>query len=89
MLTTINNSLDWEDVRVELEKPIYKMKKYRKELFLISKNIGLMVKELSNEEINCRRLQTQTSKHIKLLNEINVEIQNFEQLVTIGLLINS
>jgi hypothetical protein len=49
-------------------------------------NIDRMIIHLSVEEINCRRYQKQTAKHKTLLANINAEIENYEQLITMGIL---
>jgi hypothetical protein len=47
-----------------------------------------MVKKLSEEEINCRRMGRQTRKHRELLEQINQEIAHYEQYLTFGVLLN-
>jgi hypothetical protein len=54
----------------------------------ISTNIGRLVKNLSEEEINCRRQGKQTRKHQELLTKINKEINMYEQMLTFGVLLN-
>jgi hypothetical protein len=54
----------------------------------ISTNIGRLVKNLSEEEINCRRQGRQTRKHQELLTKINEEINVYEQMLTFGVLLN-
>jgi hypothetical protein len=47
-----------------------------------------LVKNLSEEEINCRRQGRQTRKHQELLTKINEEINMYEQMLTFGVLLN-
>jgi hypothetical protein len=47
-----------------------------------------LVKQLSEEEINCRRQGRQTRKHQELLTKINKEIGMYEQMLTFGVLLN-
>jgi PP-loop superfamily ATP-utilizing enzyme len=83
----IQSSLDWPQTQTRLEAPLHKMKKYTQEMWNISHNIGLMVKELSKEEINCRRYQKQTRIHKEMLAKINEEITNYERMITFAVLL--
>ena len=87
-MAEINHSLEWAEVQIAMEMPAKRLKKYSYEMLRISTNIGSMVKQLSEEEINCRRLGKQTKKHQELLTKINEEINNYEQLLTFGVLLN-
>lgn len=87
METQIQSSLDWPSVQTALEAPLHKMKKYTHEMWNISHNIGLMVKDLSKEEINCRRYQKQTRLHAEQLIKINEEIANYERMITFAVLL--
>ena len=87
MDNTIETSLDWAKVQTAIEAPLHKMKKYTHEMQKISRNIGLMVNELSKEEINCRRKQRQTRQHAELLDKINEEIANYERMLTFAVLL--
>ena len=87
MTNQIQSSLDWPTVQTALEAPLHKMKKYTHEMWNISHNIGLMVKELSKEEINCRRQQKQTRIHKEMLAKINEEITNYERMITFAVLL--
>jgi hypothetical protein len=53
----------------------------------ISHNIGLMVKDISKEEINCRRYQKQTRLHKELVDKVNEEIANYERMITFAVLL--
>jgi DNA-dependent RNA polymerase auxiliary subunit epsilon len=47
-----------------------------------------MITELSIEEVECRRKQKQTKKHLEMITKINEEITNYEQMITFGTLLN-
>jgi hypothetical protein len=87
-MTEINHSLEWTEVQIALERPAKKLKRYSNEMLQISTNIGRLVKQLSEEEINCRRQGRQTRKHQELLMKINGEINMYEQMLTFGVLLN-
>ncbi len=84
----IQSSLDWPAVQTALEAPLHKMKKYTHEMWNISHNIGLMVKELSKEEINCRRQQRQTRLHAEQLVKINEHIADYQRMITFAVLLS-
>ena len=86
-MAEIRTSLDWARVQIALEAPVRRLNKYSEEMLQISTNIGLMVKQLSEEEITCRRQGKQTRKHQELLTKINQEIANYEQMITFGTLL--
>lgn len=86
-MAEIRTSLDWARVQIALEAPVRRLNKYSDEMLQISTNIGLMVKQLSEEEITCRRMGKQTRKHQELLTKINSEIANYEQMITFGTLL--
>jgi PP-loop superfamily ATP-utilizing enzyme len=83
----IQSSLDWPAVETALEAPLHRMKKYTHEMWNISHNIGLMVKELSKEEVNCRRQQRQTRLHAEQLAKINESIADYERMITFAVLL--
>jgi PP-loop superfamily ATP-utilizing enzyme len=83
----IQSSLDWPAVQTALEAPLHRMKKYTHEMRNISHNIGLMVKELSKEEVNCRRQQRQTRLHAEQLAKINASIADYERMITFAVLL--
>ena len=87
MSNQIQSSLDWPKVQTALEAPLHQMKKYTNEMWNISHNIGLMVKDLSKEEINCRRYQKQTRLHKELVDKVNEEIANYERMITFAVLL--
>jgi hypothetical protein len=86
-MAEIRTSLDWARVQIALEAPVRRLNKYSDQMLQISTNIGLMVKQLSEEEIICRRQGKQTRKHQELLIKINSEIANYEQMITFGTLL--
>lgn len=79
--------MDWAQVQYNIEAPIHKMKKYSHEMWNISHNIGLMVRDLSKEEINCRRQGRQTRLHKEQVDKINEEIANYERMLTFAVLL--
>ena len=83
----IQSSLDWPAVQTQLEAPVRRMKKYSGEMLKVSRNIGLMVTELSKEEITCRRMGRQTSNHKQMVDKINEEIANYERMITFAVLL--
>ena len=87
MTNQIRSSLDWPETQTVLEAPLYKMNNHTHEMWNISHNIGLMVRELSKEEIRCRRHQKQTRQHKEMLDEINLEITNYERMITFAVLL--
>ena len=88
IMTEINHSLEWAQIQIDLERPAKKLKRYSNDMLQISTNIGRLVKQLSEEEINCRRMGRQTRKHQDLLEKINGEINMYEQMLTFGVLLN-
>ena len=88
IMTEINHSLEWAQIQIDLELPAKKLKRYSNDMLQISTNIGRLVKQLSEEEINCRRQGKQTRKHQELLTKINKEIGMYEQMLTFGVLLN-
>jgi hypothetical protein len=86
-MNEIHTSLDWAEVQTALEAPVHKLNKYNRQMFLISKNIGIMVNELSKEEVNCRRSGRQTQRHKELVTKINEEIANYERMITFATLL--
>lgn len=83
----IQTSLDWPAVQTALEAPLYKMNNYTHEMWNISHNIGLMVKDISKEEINCRRYQKQTRLHKELVDKVNEEIASYDRMLTFAVLL--
>ena len=88
IMTEITHSLEWAQIQIDLERPAKKLKRYSNDMLQISTNIGRLVKQLSEEEINCRRMSKQTRKHQELLTKINKEIGMYEQMLTFGVLLN-
>ena len=79
--------MDWAKVQTTLEAPIRRMQKYNHEMWNISHNIGLMVQDVSKEEINCRRQGRQTRLHKELVDKVNAEIENYERMLTFAMLL--
>lgn len=84
----IKTSLDWQSVKAELIKLADATGKHRREMKKIVENIELMIWDLSKEEIECRRQQKQTKRHQEMITKINQEINNYEQMITFGTLLN-
>jgi len=87
MNNQLQTSTDWAAVQTAIEAPVHRMNKYGREMWKISKNIGDMVKELSKEEVNCRRQGQQTRQHKEMLDKINQEIANYERMLTFAVLL--
>lgn len=85
MTITITQSLEWNEAHHELLKLGRKLKNYRDTVRILD-NITDMVEILSKEEVNCRRNKRQTVTYKVLLENINNEINNYEQLITMGIL---
>jgi hypothetical protein len=84
----IQTSLDWDVVRTELADPLLSMTySNAKQLRIILRNIETLIAELGNEEITCRRMRRQTSKHKELIIKINEYIAHFESLRTFAALL--
>ena len=88
IMTEITHSLEWAQIQIDLERPAKKLKRYSNDMLQISTNISRLIKQLSEEEINCRRMGKQTRKHQELLTKINKEIGMYEQMLTFGVLLN-
>ena len=87
MSNQLQTSMDWPAIQTSIEAPVRRMKKYSGEMLKVSRNIGLMVTELSKEEINCRRSGKQTSNHKQMVDKINQEIANYERMLTFAVLL--
>ena len=87
-MAEITTSLDWDKLSIQLENSAKRIGRHSPEMLRMSNNIGTMVKELSKEEINCRRYGRQTRQHKELLGRINAEIANFEMYLTFGTLLS-
>ena len=83
----IQTSMDWAGVQQRIELPVIRMKRYSHEMMKISRNIGYMVSALSKEEINCRRQGKQTERHKEMVDKINLEIANYERMITFAVLL--
>tara|TARA_R110000868_G_scaffold23580_1_gene94707 strand:+ start:330 stop:593 length:264 start_codon:yes stop_codon:yes gene_type:complete len=84
----IESSVDWQEVRTSLIKLAEATGIHQNQMKKIVGNFDSMVTELSIEEIECRRKQKQTKKHLEMITKINEEITNYEQMITFGTLLN-
>lgn len=91
MTLTITTSLDWSSVSTHLIHNTHQItdRKNMRQMIKIVTNISTMITALSLEEINCRKLGKQTHKHKEMLTLINQEINNYEQMLTFGLLLSN
>ncbi len=83
---SLQTSVDWPKIERELLQKAKILPHAAQDLQKICKNIQLLVSQLSKEEIKCRKLKRQTSKHIETVEEINKQIDFFEQLITFAAL---
>ena len=87
-MTEINECKDWTKVEQDLQQKVHKLYKQNlnKEDFMklmkMIDNISSMMSQLSIEEIECRRKQKQTKKHLEM-----ITIDAFEQLLMFGVLL--
>ena len=84
----IESSVDWQEVRTSLIKLAEATGIHQNQMKKIVGNFDSMITELSIEEIECRRKQKQTKKHLEMITKINEEITNYEQMITFGTLLN-
>jgi DNA-dependent RNA polymerase auxiliary subunit epsilon len=84
----IESSVDWQEVRTSLIKLAEATGIHQNQMKKIVGNFDSMVTELSIEEVECRRKQKQTKKHLEMITKINEEITNYEQMITFGTLLN-
>lgn len=88
-MNQIQTSLDWQRVSANIHSQIKNLNfQNRSDIVLMLQYINHLVKELSGEEINCRRHQQQTRKHKELVDKINTRLQEIDQLVTFATLLN-
>ena len=82
-ITCVN---DWQKIRLQLRDNILGLSnaKTRIELTKMLSNMDILIKTLSTEEVQCRRLHKQTQKHIELIKEINERIEFLDQMITFG-----
>ena len=84
----IESSLEWQEVRASLIKLAEATGIHQNQMKKIVGNFDSMITELSIEEVECRRKQKQTKKHLEMITKINEEITNYEQMITFGTLLN-
>ena len=84
----IQSSLDWQQLRQQLEQKIRHLDyKIREDLYIMLKNTDSMVTELSIEEIECRRKHKPTNKFLIKLDETNTMIADINKMITMGALL--
>lgn len=90
MINQIQVCSDWEKVSDYLYRSVNTMVHYRNKAQLqhMIGNIYHLVKQLSIEEIECRRLHKQTIKHKELVARINATINEVEKLITFATLLD-
>jgi hypothetical protein len=81
----ITNSLDWDKVSWNL-KSIGSKAHNDPKFAKVLTNVGCMVRELSNMEVEARRTKKLPSKYRELLAQINEEIENLEMLIMLAAL---
>lgn len=86
-MMVMQESFDWAEVREQLEDSIFKVSNDRDKLRILLNNIEDMVTELNKEEVTCRQINRQTSRHKRMLADINAEIDHFDQWLLYGMLI--
>ena len=84
----INSSLDWQQVRSQLDQKIQHFDyKIRRDLYIMFKNVDELVTELSTEEIQCRRQHKATRSFIQQLEKINSTINDINKMIIMGALL--
>lgn len=61
----------------------------RKDLLKIAHRAGDIRRAISNEEVNCRRLQRPTSKYNELVNEFEQVLNTLSEYTTLALLLKT
>jgi hypothetical protein len=90
MTNQIQVCSDWAEISDKLYRHINTLAHYRNKAQLqhMVANIGHVVKQISVEEIECRRLQKQTIKHKELVERANTIIDEIEHLITFATLLD-
>lgn len=84
----ISSSLDWQQLRQQIEQKISHLDyKIREDLYIMLKNTDSMITELSIEEIECRRQHKPTKKFLAKLEETNIMIADINKMITMGALL--
>jgi hypothetical protein len=84
----IQTSLEWQELRVQLEQKINHLDyKIQKDLYIMLKNTDTCVGKLSIEEIQCRRYHRPTGKFLTKLEETNTMIADINKMITMGALL--
>lgn len=84
----ISSSLDWQQLRQQIEQKIRHLDyKIREDLYIMLKNTDMLITELSIEEIECRRKRRPTKKFLTKLEETNTMIADINKMITMGALL--
>lgn len=84
----ISSSLDWQQLRIQIEQKISHLSyKIQEDLYIMLKNTDMFITELSIEEIECRRKQRPTKKFLTKLEETNTMIADINKMITMGALL--
>jgi hypothetical protein len=81
----IKNSLEWENVRIDLKFQILKLP-YDTSIRQMLKNIDVMVGELSKIEVEARRTKVSYYKDAQLT-KVNEAIESLDKIIIIGILL--
>jgi hypothetical protein len=90
MTNQIQVCSDWAEVSDKLYRYVNGLQTFRNKAQLqhMIANIGHTIKQISIEEIECRRLQKQTIRHKELVIRANQNIDEVEQLITYASLLD-
>jgi hypothetical protein len=80
----IKNSLEWENVRIDLKFQILKLP-YDTSIRQMLKNIDVMVGELSKIEVEARRTKVSYYKDAQLT-KVNEAIESLDKIIILGIL---
>jgi hypothetical protein len=80
----IKNSLEWENVRIDLKFQILKLP-YDTSIRQMLRNIDVMVGELSKVEVEARRTKVSYYKDAQLT-KVNEAIESLDKIIMIGIL---
>jgi hypothetical protein len=82
MIGRVESSLDWAKIEIAMWNHSYMSISKQASI----RSIQIMVTQLSQEEIICRRLQKLSDRYITLRDNINQEIYEFEKNLTFDIL---
>ena len=79
---------DWHSSHTNLIDQMNSMRDWRakQDVLKIYQGLALLIRELSKEEVVCRRMHKSTIRHQELLQKINERIAFFEEMVFFGTL---